>query len=746
MSASHDDIARSSRLRKAAPAALLLAVTIVGAVLIVSPGLRRDYSLEAFVAGDSDDLDRLRAFAAEFGSNELALIAVRSDDALHADSRAIVAKLVAATREIREVERATSLADIPPPIFAMMGERLRTHPLIEGNLLSRDGTTAAIVLHMADAPGQARRQAVAALRAIVEAARRDHPTIEFHLAGPYVTLIDMYEYVDRDLLVFSAASLTLMGLTLWLVFRRFGATAYSVGASLATVMATLGAAAALDLNCSLIVQMIAILLFVLTGATGVQLVVRGEEEARHDATGDAGLTAARTAAITLRRLAWPCVGVVLTTSTAFASVAVSNIASVRTFGLLMAAGLIAGLGLTFAALPLALRFNRTDAIPGDGRLSARLAKVGAWSLRRRGGLFVMFTIVGAAAIAGLPRLRFESDFVQNFRAESPVRQAYEFIEHHLTPLGSIELVIRTRDGRSISTPAAIAKAASLTERIVHEHRAIRKAMSPADMLTVMQPGLPDSEAELNLRLALARQLFGPDGLRAFINDEGTAMRLNLRAVEGVAVGDKLQMCSDIEEAARAVFGPKFTVEVTGLYYFYARLVHGLVRDQYTSFAITVPLVFLIIVAVLRSIRLALAALAVNLVPVLVCVGTMAWLAIPVNMTTVMMLSVTFGIAVDHTIHYLWRCREEFRRCGRYEEAIVATHGTVGRACLFTTVVVAGGFWILLLSRFLPTAYFGGLIGFTMMWALLAGLLLLPAIVVRWRLFGAEPAGGAIDAA
>ena len=116
---------------------------------------------------------------------------------------------------------------------------------------------------------------------------------------------------------------------------------------------------------------------------------------------------------------------------------------------------------------------------------------------------------------------------------------------------------------------------------------------------------------------------------------------------------------------------------------------------------------------------------------------MGWANIPVNMTTAMMLSVTLGIAVDDTIHYVWRFREELRRTGDYRQALAATSGSVGRACLFTTVVIAGGFWILMLSQFLPTAYFGGLIGFTMLGTLAADLVLLPVLLTVFNVFGAE---------
>jgi predicted RND superfamily exporter protein len=91
--------------------------------------------------------------------------------------------------------------------------------------------------------------------------------------------------------------------------------------------------------------------------------------------------------------------------------------------------------------------------------------------------------------------------------------------------------------------------------------------------------------------------------------------------------------------------------------------------------------------------------------------------------------------VDDTVHYLWRFRDEFRRHGDYRTALTATSASVGRACVFTTVVIAGGFWILLLSQFLPTAYFGGLVGFTMLGTLAADLVLLPVLITTFRIAG-----------
>ena len=96
-----------------------------------------------------------------------------------------------------------------------------------------------------------------------------------------------------------------------------------------------------------------------------------------------------------------------------------------------------------------------------------------------------------------------------------------------------------------------------------------------------------------------------------------------------------------------------------------------------------------------------------------------------------------GIAVDDAVHYLWRFRAALAETGDYTLALRTAHGSVGQACVFTTIVIAGGFWILMLSRFLPTAYFGGLLGFTMCGALAGNHKLLPAKVMTLRPFRLE---------
>ena len=716
---------------------LILGVVFVAAAtslgLLLKPGLRHDYRLEAFVASNDPSYRTYRAFLDEFTSNEIAIIAVQTDDALSAASRNIIRGLLEQLRPLPGVQRAQALAALPSWMLKLAGQRLTDHRLIRDNLLSRDGRTAAVLLQM-QGEGQSaadRRWTVAELRAIVARARQAHPDARIVLAGPYVTLIDMYDYLDRDLLVFSIAALALVGITLWAVFRRPGPMVFALFVGVSATFCALGLAIVGNFPTSLITQMIVILVMVLSVAGCVHLAVASEETAgRMPAAGP------RARAIeTLGRMAAPCTAVAATTAVGFGSVCISTITPVRIFGLLMVCGLAVSLVAALAGSVLLTGPARHGPTSPSARFPAALAAVARWAAGHRLIVVLLFAAAGLLSIAAFGRLRFESDFVKNFRPHSEVRTSYRFIESNLSPVGSMEIVVRAPDGRTMLTPEAIRRARALGDAVLEKHAPIRKAMSLADLTTLVGPDLPATQTDLESRLALARTLFGRDFERNFLNAEATAVRLNLRALEGVNVHDKLALAADIRDMAEDTFGPGFSIDVTGLYYFYARLVSGLLRDQYRSFGLTAPAVFLALLITFRSLKVAAVAMIPNLLPILFCLGTMGWLDVPVNMTTAMMLSVTLGIAVDDTVHYLWRFRDEFGRCGDYRAALSATSASVGRACVFTTVVIAGGFWVLLLSQFLPTAYFGGLVGFTMLGTLAADLVLLPVLITTFRIFG-----------
>jgi predicted RND superfamily exporter protein len=116
-------------------------------------------------------------------------------------------------------------------------------------------------------------------------------------------------------------------------------------------------------------------------------------------------------------------------------------------------------------------------------------------------------------------------------------------------------------------------------------------------------------------------------------------------------------------------------------------------------------------------------------------GLMGWLKIPLDLMTITIAAISIGIAVDDTIHYVYRFTSEFHKDRDYWAAVNRSHATIGRAMYYTSITITLGFSILALSNFVPTIYFGLLTGFAMLVALLANLTLLPLLIVRLKLLG-----------
>ncbi len=139
----------------------------------------------------------------------------------------------------------------------------------------------------------------------------------------------------------------------------------------------------------------------------------------------------------------------------------------------------------------------------------------------------------------------------------------------------------------------------------------------------------------------------------------------------------------------------------------------------------------------RSLKVAFIAMVANLVPISVIFGFMGWIGIPLDMMTITIAAISIGIAVDDTIHYIFRYKIEFAKDQDYIGAMHRSHGSIGYAMTYTSAAIMVGFLVLVLSVFIPTIYFGLLTVLTMFMAIVADLLLLPKLILLVKPFGAN---------
>ena len=224
-------------------------------------GLQERYSIASFVGSDNRAFDTLEEFTATFGGSELTLIAVRGTAALDEETLACLEQIVPRAEALPAVQNVGAVTQLPE----LGRSLLMRHSLVKGVLISHDERTAAVILQMVDEgdSGDLRRRTVGELRRIVDDARRDHPGLQIILTGPFVTMLEMFEFVREDLWVFSFGVGVLIMLALFALFGSWRTAFFAVGVAAASVTCTLGLTIGLGVNMSLTTQMIVIMIAVL---------------------------------------------------------------------------------------------------------------------------------------------------------------------------------------------------------------------------------------------------------------------------------------------------------------------------------------------------------------------------------------------------------------------------------------------------------------------------------------------------
>jgi predicted RND superfamily exporter protein len=277
----------------------------------------------------------------------------------------------------------------------------------------------------------------------------------------------------------------------------------------------------------------------------------------------------------------------------------------------------------------------------------------------------------------------------------------------------------------------------LRERFVREGQRgeITKVLSLTDATDEI-PSVIFLTGTLESRLDVLSQL-QPEFIPSLYNPSQGRMRIVLRARERQPAERKLELIAEVKELAQywaderlAQDFPSARVKVTGLFVLLAHLIQSLLSDQVVSFSIAAAGIGGMMTVAFGSVRLGLIALVPNLFPIVFVIGGMGWLGLPINIATAMIASVSMGLTVDSSIHYLSGYVRARRSGLGVDEALEETQGEVGRALIFANVALIAGFSVLTLSHFIPLVYFGILVSVAMIGGLAGNLLLLP-LLLRW---------------
>ena len=240
---------------------------------------------------------------------------------------------------------------------------------------------------------------------------------------------------------------------------------------------------------------------------------------------------------------------------------------------------------------------------------------------------------------------------------------------------------------------------------------------------------PLSYMELMLLASFVPEEIRDQLMRPYLSPDGNQVRISIRMIDSDPNLERNLLLQKIERELLEKFDlEEDQLHLTGAMVLYNNMLQSLYDSQIATLGFVFLAILAMFLVMLRRVLLSLLAMLPNLCSAAFILGLMGWIGLPLDMMTITIAAITIGIAVDDTIHYLHRFREEFPKDRDYIAAMHRCHGSIGTAIYYTSLTIIVGFSILALSNFNPTVYFGLLTGLAMAIALFFNLTLLPALM------------------
>jgi uncharacterized protein len=625
------------------------------------------------------------------------------------------------------------------------------HELAGGTLISRDGDSTNILVYLSPAADgttdtQPRwQELVAGLREVTGRWNAKLPQ-KIKLAGVPVVYTYIIERVAHDLRIFGVAAAVLFSAGLFLVYRRARFVILPLLTSVLPVVLVLGYMAVAGVRFTVITSNLPLLLFVLALPYTIYITERYlERRARHPEENNLA------SVLEAARAMWiPCLFSALATVAGFGAFATSGILPVRLFGVLMSVGTLVGLAVVFLFFPAAQRPWPPISIRAQNGSRFHLA---TWFARiavaRPVAVVALSAVVLLGGIAGAFRLTAENKFTSYFWPSSEVYQGLEFIDRNLGGTSTLEIYLKSTEPGFFEKQEGLAAIAAVEEffKRVPEVGSLRtlNSLVREARKTFKPEWFPTMEDGALLRLVHTK---APELFQDIMNDDGSEASLQVRLEETAPTLNRRHILDALDRHLAALEPTALKglgVETTGIFVLYANMLETLIDSQRDTLGFVIIAIFLMLLALFRSFRLALIVLLPQALPAVTMLGVMGWFRIPLDLVTVMISAIALGVGVDSAIQYTMRFREELGVDGDVAAAVGRAHATVGRAIWVATTVIVAGFAVLMASDFFPSVWFGLFTGLAMLMSQFSALLTLPSLILwlgpRWGLFGARGVSG-----
>ena len=457
---------------------------------------------------------------------------------------------------------------------------------------------------------------------------------------------------------------------------------------------------------------------------------------------------------------------VLTTICAFLSLIFSGIKPIIDFGWMMALGLIVSIIVTFTLIPalLSLFSNAEDSINQNEEKSKITSALSNFS---KGNTFLIFgvsLIVVFLSVYGISKLEVENSFINYFDKKTEIYKGMKKIDDQLggtTPLDVILKFSVSEDKEekddefseweedNKSNTDDISNYWFTRNKIdkilkVHDYLdslpEIGKVISFGSIVRVAEDltGNKLETLEAGVLYSKIPEEIKKEIISPYISVKDNEARISVRIKDSLKDLRRNDLINKINLELKSKVGlAEDEYKLAGVLILFNNLLQSLFKSQILTLGVVMVGISFMFLILFRNLTLSLIGVVPNFMAAFFILGIIGLLGIPLDMMTITIAAITIGIAVDNSIHYIYRFKEEFKKIKNYNDTVDRCHNTVGVAILNTSITIVFGFSILILSNFIPTIYFGVFTGIAMLLALISVLTLLPKLILVLKPFGNE---------
>ena len=582
---------------------------------------------------------------------------------------------------------------------------------------------------------------------------------KIYLGGIPMIADDMMSFIKHDIIVFGIGVLLFIIVTLWFVFKKLIWIIVPLSSCFFSVLIMTGLLGLIGWKVTVISSNFIALMLILTMAMNIHMSTRFLQLKKNNPN----LKNSEIIFMTTSKMFWPIIYTALTTICAFLSLIFSEIKPVIDFGWMMSLGLIISFVITFTLLPTLINLLSTEKINIEVESKSKITEfLGEISINSRPTIFLITLVVIISSIVGISRLEVENSFINYFNKSTEIYKGMKLIDEKLGGTTPLDIIIKFPTFEKDKLTVADDEFEDWGDEENHDNRKywftkdkiekiekvhsylesnpfVGKVLSFSSILKVakqLNNNKPLDTLEIGVFYSKIPDTIKKEVIDPYISIEDNEARISVRIKDSEKNLRRNDLIKKIEYDLENQIGLESNeYKLAGVLILFNNLLQSLFKSQILTLGFVMSGIFAMFLILFRNIKLSLIGVVPNFIAAFFILGIIGLLEIPLDMMTITIAAITIGIAVDNSIHYIYRFKEEFFQNNSYEKTIKLCHSTVGIAILNTSITIVFGFSILVLSNFIPTIYFGVFTGLAMLLAMISVLTLLPSLILLTKPFG-----------